>query len=60
MVNINDLRFFFSDISFMHLYREQNLVAYVLYKRGITLCPGFMFFELRVDGIVQDAGSLAF
>lgn len=29
-------------------------------QRGITLYPGFMFFELQIDGIVQEAGSFGF
>jgi len=35
----------FSAVSFQHVFREQNMEADALSKAGLSLCPGFMFFE---------------
>lgn len=50
----------FDDISFVHIYREQNGMVDAVSKRGMFLCFGMMTFEPLVDGSICADGSFEF
>lgn len=60
MEYISMLRYSFCDISFLHIYWEQNMEANVQSKRGVSLLPGRLFFLLLINGFISQGGSFEF
>lgn len=52
LVHIENLKKYFTGVSFQHVYRELNNMAYGMSKKGLDATLGFLHYNFRYDGRV--------